>query len=152
MKRLPRLVRSVTLRLVLDTNVILSGFMSPHGPPATLLDAVRQGRSQLVTSPAQLAEIEDVMRRPKLQRFLRPGAADDFADLLHAAAELITGPLPTLTDSPDPDDNLILATAVAGRATLIVSGDKKHMLTLGSVRGIFIVTAAEAVTKIGRPR
>lgn len=50
--------------------------------------------------------------------------------------------------SPDPDDNVILATAIAGQADLIVSGDKKHMLALGQVDGIPIVPAAEAADRL----
>ena len=50
--------------------------------------------------------------------------------------------------SPDPDDNLIPATAIAGKADLIVSGDKKPMLALGRVDDIPIVTAAAAVNRL----
>ena len=56
--------------------------------------------------------------------------------------------LPAVNFSPDPDDNLILAAAIAGRADLIVSGDKKHMLSLGQVEGIPIVTPAEALHRL----
>ena len=51
--------------------------------------------------------------------------------------------------SPDPKDNPILATAIAGKADLIVSGDKKHVLALVEVGGIPIVTAHEALTRLG---
>ena len=47
--------------------------------------------------------------------------------------------------SPDPNDNQILAAAIDGKVDLIVSGDRKHMLALGEVRGIPVVTAREAV-------
>ena len=51
--------------------------------------------------------------------------------------------------SPDPKDNPILATAIAGKADLIVSGDKKHVLALGEVGGIPILTAHEALKRLG---
>ena len=51
--------------------------------------------------------------------------------------------------SPDPGDNPILAAAIAGAADLIVSGDKKHMLALGEIEGIPIVTAREALERLG---
>ena len=57
---------------------------------------------------------------------------------------------PEVDLSPDPKDNLILAAAVAGMANLIVSGDKKHMLVLGKVEGIPVVTAREALERIPR--
>ena len=53
-------------------------------------------------------------------------------------------------NSPDPDDNLILAAAVAGNADLIVSGDKRHMLSLGDVEGIPIVTPRDALSLISK--
>ena len=71
------------------------------------------------------------------------GEAQDLLNTLEAQGEVVTD-LPNIGASPDPDDNLILATAIAGRADLIVSGDKKHMLSLGRVHGIPIITAAAA--------
>jgi len=50
--------------------------------------------------------------------------------------------------SPDPDDNLILATAIAGQADLVVSGDRQHMLVLREVEGIPIVTPREALSRL----
>ena len=135
-------------RLVLDTNVIVSGLISPGGAPAALLDMVRRGRARLVTSPAQLDEVDDVLARPRLRRFLTPGAVEIFSDTLDASAEVVAGELPIVTDSPDPADNLILATAIAGAAELLASGDKRHMLALGSIRGIPIVTPVEALRRV----
>ena len=53
--------------------------------------------------------------------------------------------LPTVDYSPDPDDNVIIATAIAGGADMIVSGDKRDMLALAEVEGIPIVSARDAV-------
>lgn len=52
--------------------------------------------------------------------------------------------------SPDPKDNPILAAAIAGKADLIVSGDKHHMLALGTAGGIPVVTAREALERLGK--
>ena len=56
--------------------------------------------------------------------------------------------LPEVSLSADPDDNLILATAIAGKADLVVSGDRKHMLSVGYVNGIPIVTAQDAADRL----
>ena len=56
--------------------------------------------------------------------------------------------MPEVRLSPDPDDNPILATAIAGKADLVVSGDKKDMLAIGNVKGIPIVTAREAADRL----
>ena len=80
---------------------------------------------------------------------IRPEEAQDLIRNLEAVGEVVTD-LPDVNASPDPDDNPILAAAIAGRADLIVSGDKKHMLALGRVQGIPIVTAAVAVDRLHR--
>lgn len=133
------------MRFVLDTNIIVSGFISPHRAPAALLLAVRRERAVLVTSSAQLDELGYVVSRARIQKYLVPGAVENFQETVDALALIVPGPLPKVTESPDPDDNLILATALAGEAELIVSGDKRHVLALKVFRGISIVTAARAV-------
>ena len=62
---------------------------------------------------------------------------------------MIVREIPVVTYSPDPDDNIILATAIAGRADYIVSGDKRDMLALREIDGIRIVTAKNAVGLLG---
>ena len=68
---------------------------------------------------------------------------------IEAVGEVV-GDLPDVTASPDPDDNLILATAIAGRADLIVSGDKNDMLALGRIEGIPIIAASAAAAEMRR--
>ena len=61
---------------------------------------------------------------------------------------MVVAELPEVNLSADPDDNPILATAVAGDANLIVSGDRDHMLAVGSAHSIPIVTAREALDRL----
>ncbi len=135
------------VRILLDTNILISGLITPTGdrPPALLLDAVRQQRITLVSSVEQLAEFKDVAGRPHLQKYLKPGVLDDFLRFFDGVADIVDGPLPVVTESPDPKDDMILASALAGRAELIVSGDKRHVLSLGTFRSILIVTPARAL-------
>lgn len=137
------------MRLVLDTNILVSASISRRGAPARLLDAVRQERVILVTSPQQIDELTAVLSRKKFDRILTKRVRSELFETIGQLSVVVTD-LPEITDSPDPDDNLILATAIAGEAELIVSGDKKHVLSLGSVRGVLIVTAAEAVTLLDK--
>ena len=97
----------------------------------------------------QLDELRSVLRRERLRSRIRPEEARDLLDNFEAVGEVVTH-LPEVNASPDPDDNLILATAIAGRADLIVSGDKKHMLALRDVDGIPIVSAAVAAVRLRR--
>ena len=101
----------------------------------------------LVTSAAQLDELRNVLGRERLRPWIRPEEAQDLIRNLEVVGEVVTD-LPDVNASPDPDDNPILATAVAGQTDLIVSGDKKHMLALGHIRSIPIVTAAVAAGRL----
>lgn len=104
-------------------------------------------RFELVTSRAQIDELRRVLGYPKLRPYLDPDQARDFVENIEALASLATS-LPKVTASPDPDDNLILATAIAGGATAVVSGDKADMLSLCAVDGIPILSAREAVARL----
>ena len=138
---------------MLDTNVLVSAVISESGPPGLLLDEVRCGRCTLITSTAQLRELQDVLGRGRLRSRILPGEAEDLIRNLRSVAEVVTD-LPDVGDSPDDADNLILAAAIAGRADVIVSGDKKHMLSLEDVEGIPIISARDAVDRLraGGPR
>lgn len=84
---------------------------------------------------------------PKLRPHIDPAQARDFVENIEVLAVLATE-LPSLTAFPDPDDNLILATAIAGGATAVVSGDKSGMLALGEVEGIPILSVRGAVDRL----
>ena len=137
------------MRIVLDTNIFVSALISGEGPPGRVLAAVKRERITLVTSAFQIDELREVLSRERLKPYIRPHEADDL--LYHlAAVSTVIDELPELRLSPDPKDNPILATALAGNADLIVSGDKGGMLALGTCEGIPIITAREAVGRLGR--
>ncbi len=132
------------MRVVLDTNILIGALITTGTPPDRLYQAWLRGEIQLVTSTAQTAELADVLARPRLQRFLDVDEAAAIVENIGARALVLDEP-PMVNLSPDPKDNPILAAAIAGNADLIVSGDKKHMLALGEVEGIPIVTARKAL-------
>lgn len=137
------------MRVLLDTNILVSGILSADSPPAQLLHLWWERRFELVSSEVQFEELRSVLARPKITR--RIGAVETALLLAALEAELICArDLPVVSASPDPDDNRILATAIAGKADLIVSGDRAGMLDLGSVSGIPIVTAREALGRLGQ--
>ena len=132
------------VRVVLDTNILISALITRNTPPDKLYQAWLRGEIELVISDAQVAGIYDVLSRPRLRRFLDADEADAIAENIATRALVITE-LPVVNVSPDPKDNPVLASAIAGKAELIVSGDKKHMLDLGEVEGIPVVTARKAL-------
>ena len=135
------------MRIELDANIFISALISGDGYPGQLLAAVKRERITLVTSIYQIDELRDVLGRERLKPYIRPAEAEDLVYHLEAVG-MVTGKLPEMSLSPDPKDDPILATAVAGEADLLVSGDKGDMLALGHVEGIPIVTARDAVGRL----
>jgi putative PIN family toxin of toxin-antitoxin system len=113
------------VKVVIDTNVLLSGLMSPHGAPGKVVAAWREARFDLALSIEQLGEIGRVLTYPKIRRVLRwdDSRIEQFLKQLYIRAEVV-GPSDTVVEVPgDPDDEPILATLVASRADVLVSGD-----------------------------
>jgi uncharacterized protein len=126
------------IRAVLDTNTIVSG-VGWGGPPGAVLDAALDGRYELITSPALLAELRRVLSFPKLQAVI--GDADELIKLLALAATVVT-PTETVTISRDPDDDRLIEAALASDAEVIVTGDQ-DLLALGRIGHIQILTPRE---------
>ena len=131
------------MRVVLDTNILVSALITKGTPPDGLYRAWLRGEIELVTSPVQIAELDNVLSRPRLQRFLDADQASAIVENIGTRA-VVLDELPSVSLSPDPMDNQILAAAIAGRVDLIVSGDRKHVLSLGKVGDIPVVTARMA--------
>jgi putative PIN family toxin of toxin-antitoxin system len=136
------------VRVVADTNTLVSGLLW-HGNPRRVLDAARAGTLQMYTTAALLAELEEVLQRPKFaQRLSLAGVTSHTLVLGYAALARLVEPAdiaPAII--ADPDDDAVLACAVAARAEIIVSGDS-HLLDLKEYEGISIVTAAQLLTRI----
>lgn len=137
------------MRVVLDTNILIGALITKGTPPDRLYQAWLRGEFELVTSMARLAELTNVLARPRLHKFLNADEVTAIVENLGTRA-LVLDEFPSVHLSPDPKDNPILAAAIAGKVALIVSGDKKHMLALGEVHGIPTVTAREALERLGR--
>jgi putative PIN family toxin of toxin-antitoxin system len=135
------------VRVVLDTNVLIGALITKGTPPDRLYQAWLRGEFEVVTSTAQLAEVATVLARPRLQRYLDAEEAAAIIENIDTRVRVLDA-LPDVNLSPDPKDNPILAAAIAGKADLIVSGDKRHMLALGEVEGIPIVTARDALDRL----
>ena len=137
-----------SVRVVADTNTVVSGLLW-HGPPRQVLDAARAGTLQLYTTAVLLAELDEVLQRPKFaQRLTLAGVTTRTLVLGYAAlARLIEPAVIVPVVEEDPDDDAVLACAVAAQAEAIVSGDS-HLLDLKEYEKIPVVTAAQLVAQI----
>lgn len=137
------------MRIVVDTNVVVSALLW-GGPPRAVLTAAREQRITLYTSAPLIAELEDVLSRDKLaRRFAAIGRTPvDALDRYLALVRFVTPAVLEAAISRDPDDDQVLATAIAANADLIVSGDR-DLLDLGHFREIPIIDAAAAAERIG---
>ena len=133
------------MRIVVDTNTVLSGLLW-RGPPRRLIEWARGNAVTLCTSLVLLAELAEVIGRPKFVERIK-AAGLSAAALVQDYGRLaeIVDPAPLLGPvSRDPDDDAVLATALAAHADLIVSGDS-DLLDLGKFGDIRILTTAEAL-------
>ncbi|MEK7737774.1 MAG: putative toxin-antitoxin system toxin component, PIN family [Pseudomonadota bacterium] len=139
------------MRLVIDTNVVVSGLLW-LGNPGRLLEAAALGQVTLYTSPALLAELATTLATPKLaQPIIRSGLTLDdlLARFVNVAIVVQPATVPRIVPN-DPDDDQVLAAALTAKADLIVSGDKDLHGLGGNYNGIPIVTPAQAVQLIAR--
>lgn len=139
--------------MVIDTNILVSALLREGSLPAKLLLHWRRGRFDLLTSPAQLDAFARVTRYPRLRERLSPALAGRLVNELRQLAPLVrtaVEKLPRLAVCRDPDDDHLLALAVAGHADYLVTGDKNDALAIGRYAGTPIVTVRDFLSTTGR--
>lgn len=132
------------MRVILDTNMLLGALISPHGPPDTIYRAWRAARFELVTSAVQLDELRRVSRYPKLKTILPAHRISTMVNNMQRAIVLETlPPLPDGIEASDPNDEFLLAMALAREADYLVTVDRcAGLLQRGSIGRARIVTPA----------
>jgi uncharacterized protein len=130
----------VKVRIVVDTNVYVSGLLW-IGLPHDLLSAAETGHLTLVTTPAILEEIREVLARPKFAARMRTltTSVDELLESLLGSVQIIQEPKVVRVVRSDPDDDKFIACAVAARVRWLISGDT-HLLSLRRYKSIRIVT------------
>ena len=127
------------MRLVLDTNIVVSAALSPFGPPARVLDSVLAGAHILLTDDRILHEYREVLSRPKFN--LSRNLVDDLMEFFLHGSERIFAPALSV-EMPDESDRMFLEVAMDGRADFLITGNAKHF-PRSSVRGPRIVSPAD---------
>lgn len=111
------------MRVVLDTNVLLSALISPHGAPDIIYRAWRAAKFDIVTSTIQLNEIRRASRYPKFKSILQPAKVGTMINNLQHT--IILNRLTTKVEADDPNDSFLLSMAVDGDANYLVTGDRR---------------------------
>jgi uncharacterized protein len=128
------------MRVVLDTNILISAVMIHTGNPAAIYRAWQEGRFTLLTCAEHLDELRTTLKKPALAVRIKPHRAGGLVNELKKLAENVAG-LPRVRRSPDHTDDFLLALAEAGQADYLVTGDKSGMLMLERHKGTRIVSA-----------
>jgi putative PIN family toxin of toxin-antitoxin system len=126
------------IRVVLDTNILVSATIKPAGPESAVVELAAASRITLCFSPAMLAEFREVLLRPKFS--LDPSRVERFLKSLESAA-VILQPERALSACPDEADNRFLECAEAAEADYLVTGNKRHFPARW--RGTRVVNARE---------
>ncbi len=112
-----------SLKVVVDTNVVVSAHLSDEGYPSFVVDLCLSSRLQWLVSPAILDEYAEVLRRRRFR--IEPKLAESSLRLIQERARIVK-PQEALTVCSDPDDNKFLECAVEGGADYVVTGNKRH--------------------------
>ncbi len=137
------------MRVILDTNLLLSALMRRNSVPARLLQAWLVDRFTLLTHEIQLDEFRDTSRRNHLRTRILRAEAGRLVNRVRKRADII-GRLPNVHRSSDPKDDFLLALCEAGHADYLVTGDKADLLVLGTHGRTTILTARAFLDRLGR--
>jgi uncharacterized protein len=135
------------MRVVLDTGILIAALITSGTPPDAIYRAWRKKRFELITSEWQLEEFRRVSRYPKLRTYLKSADAGNLVNGLRREATVLAL-LPTVNLSPDPNDNPVLAMALAARADILVTGDRRDLLALNRIGSTRILSARQFVDEL----
>ena len=130
------------MRVVLDTNILVSALIAPAGKPAAIYSAWVEGKFTLLTCAAHLDELLATLQKPRVAELVKPYKAGRLVNQIKRLPE-DAGLLPPVNRSPDPRDNYLLALCEAGNADYLVTGDKSGLLALDRHKATRIVSASD---------
>jgi putative PIN family toxin of toxin-antitoxin system len=132
------------IRVVIDTNVVVSANLSDEGLPASILDLAANKKILMIVSEAVLAEYADVLRRPRLK--LEPLKVENALGVIRSTSKLVK-PKRRVKKSPDESDNRYYECAEAGKANFLVTGNAKDFPE--NHKGTQIVNPRQFIDRIG---
>jgi putative PIN family toxin of toxin-antitoxin system len=141
------------MRIVVDTNVLVSAFLNKHSLPRKILNLQQTGRYQMVVSEEIMHEYQRVLTEPDLlmHHHLSTDRIVRYLTLLKQANIVVTPTMHVSVVKDDPDDDKFLSCALAGNAEYLISGDH-HLLDLQAYKGTQILTPFAFLTGIGQAK
>jgi uncharacterized protein len=135
------------MRVVLDTNILVSALIAPSGHPFAIYNAWESDRFTLLTCSEHIAEVGATLRKPSVAALIEPYKAGRLINQIRKLAANIVN-LPQVHRSAGPDDDFLLALAEAGVADYLVTGDKSGLLILKKHKRTQIITARQFAERI----
>jgi len=130
------------MRVVLDTNILLSAIITSAGNPAAIVNAWLDGKFTLLTSVEHVDELRATLQKPRVAELIKPHKAGRLVNQIKKLA-VDVGELPDVERSADPTDDFLLAISEAGQADYLVTGDKSGLLALDRHKATRIVSASD---------
>lgn len=132
------------MRVVIDTNILVSALISPAGMPAAIYNSWERNRFILLTCAEHLEELRATLHKPKIAELIKPYTAGRLVNQIRRLAREVDH-LPRVERSPDPGDDYLLALAEAGDADYLVTGDKSGLLSLNQHKSTRMIRARDFV-------
>jgi putative PIN family toxin of toxin-antitoxin system len=127
------------MRVVLDTNVLLSALISPHGAPDIIYRAWRAAKFDIITSTTQLDELRRASRYPKFKAILQPSRVGTMINNLQHA--IVLDRLNVKAEAHDPNDAFLISMSIESNADYLVTGDRRAgLLKRGNIERTRIMT------------
>jgi putative PIN family toxin of toxin-antitoxin system len=135
------------VRVILDTNVLISALLHPDSGSSRLVKHWEDGRFDVLTCEEQIDELRRITRGKKVSAFISAAVAGRLINELRQTA-LFMDRIPHVDISLDPWDNFLFALVEAGRADFLVSGDKAGVLAIGRYASAQIVTVRDMLARL----
>jgi len=135
--------------VVLDTNVFVSGLLTPHGIPGLIIKKFRERQFEIATSPRQIAEIKDVLKRPSLHRALPRGTPMEVLRFFASLKKLtkVFDPPPLPWDFKDKGDHFLLDLVIESNAHFLITGDH-DLQDLALIQKCVVLSPADFIQRI----
>jgi putative PIN family toxin of toxin-antitoxin system len=134
-------------RVVIDPNVFVSATITPNGALGSIISLIDDGTLVPVVTQHLVDEVVDVLRRPKLSKYVNPGAGAAFEEQMHRLGEWHADVLDPPAVTRDPKDDYLVALALAARVEAITTGDDD--LHAATNLGVEVLAPRELLTRVG---